>query len=185
VSHHIKETVSMTSPYLGEIRAFSFNFAPKGWQFCAGQLLPINQNQALFALLGTFYGGNGTSTFGLPDLRGRVALHVSSSTTMGQTLGSEGVSLNSQQIPVHPHQATAAVNGTTGATNIPGPTVVLGSGSSGESPFPTTSFYSTAAPNVALAPLASAGTSVPHENRMPSLVMNYCIAMTGVFPTRS
>jgi microcystin-dependent protein len=175
----------MTNPFLGEIRAFSFSFAPKEWLMCNGQTLPINQFQALFSLLGVTYGGNGTTNFMLPDLRGRVALHVSNSTVQGTVQGTEAVVLTSQQLPIHPHVVTAAANGTTNATNVPGSTVILGSGSTAENGNPTTSFYSTAAPNLALAPLSSAGSGQPHENRMPSLVMNYCIAMAGIFPSRN
>src|SRR5580698_5883815 len=98
VAHHTKEIESMTSPFLGEIRAFSFNYAPQGWQQCNGQTLSIQQNTALFSLLGTMYGGNGVSTFQLPDLRGRIALHVSTSTTQGQNQGTESVTLTIQQV---------------------------------------------------------------------------------------
>jgi microcystin-dependent protein len=175
----------MTNPFLGEIRAFSFNFAPTGWQMCNGQILAIQQNQALFSLIGTYYGGNGTTTFALPDLRGRVAMSQDASTTIGQQQGSEGVNLTIQQIPLHSHQVTANPNGASAFTAIPGPTVILGTGSEGTSATPTVTVYSSAAANVTLAPLSNTGGSLPHENRMPLLVMNYCIALSGIFPSRN
>ena len=175
----------MTSPFLGEIRAFAFQFAPSGWLLCNGQTLPINQYQALFSLLGTTYGGNGVQTFMLPNLQGRVAMSSGANYAMGQTAGSENIALITQQLPIHTHTVNAAANGNTNATNIPGPTVILGNGSSTQSTNPAVSIYSNAAGNVALAPLGSSGSSQAHENRMPSLVMNYCIAMSGIFPSRN
>jgi microcystin-dependent protein len=176
----------MTSPFLGEIRAFSFDFAPSGWQLCNGQLLPIQQYQALFALLGTTYGGNGTNNFALPDLRGRIAMSMASSTPPGQQQGTESVTLTSQQLPVHSHVVNAAANGTTNVSNQVGPTVILGSGASNQTGNPVaTPSYSSAAPNVAMAPLGANGGNQPYENRMPYLVMSYCIAMVGVFPSRN
>jgi microcystin-dependent protein len=174
----------MANPFLGEIRAFSFGFAPSGWALCNGQTLPINQNQALFALLGVTYGGNGTQTFMLPNLQGRVAIGVSGSLVQGQTAGEETVTLTSAQLPAHGHLVNAAANGSSNATNIPGPTVIPGSGSSTESGNPAVSIYTNGAANLALAPLAATGSGQPHENRMPSLVMNYCIALSGIFPSR-
>src|SRR5580658_3976540 len=177
----------MTTPFLGEIRAFSFAYAPQGWAQCNGQTLSIQQNAALFSLLGTTYGGNGTNNFQLPDLRGRIALHTNTSTPQGTIQGTEMVTLGLQQIPQHTHSVNAAANGpTTNAFNTPGPTVILGSGSSTQTGNPVAlSIYSNAAPNVALAPLGTAGANLPHENRMPSLVMNYCIALSGIFPSRN
>jgi microcystin-dependent protein len=175
----------MTVMYLGEVRAFGFQFAPKGWAMCNGQLMSIQQNNALFALLGTTYGGNGVQTFGLPDLRGRIAMSMGPSTTIGEVQGTEGVSLLIGQLPTHTHQVVGAANATSNFTAIPGPTVILGTGSEGTSASPTVTVYSSAAANVALAPLAPAGGSLPHENRMPFLVMNYCIALTGIFPSRN
>ncbi len=175
----------MTNPFVGEIRAYSFGFAPSGWLACAGQLLPINQYQALFALLGTTYGGNGTTNFALPDLRGRIALSMNNGYTPGQQVGTESVTLQTQIIPSHTHAVTASVNGATNATNVPGPTVILGSGTASDGSNPAVSFYNTSAPNVQLAPLSTVGSSQPHENRMPSLVINYCIAFVGIFPSRS
>jgi microcystin-dependent protein len=175
----------MTSPFLGEIRAFSFQFAPTGWLQCNGQLLPINQYTALFALLGTTYGGNGVQNFQLPDLRGRIALGVGSSYVQGQPLGEESVTVTTAQLPAHTHNINAANNGHANGTNIPGASVILGAGYSNEAGNPAANIYSNSAPNTAQVPLGMSGSSQPHENRMPSLVMNYCIAMVGIFPSRS
>ena len=175
----------MANPFLGEIRAFSFAFAPAGWALCNGQLMQISQNQALFALLGTTYGGNGTQTFALPNLQGHVALHFGGGFAQGQASGEEAVVLTAAQLPAHTHAVNAAANGTANATNVPGPNVVLGSGSTSQAGNPAVSIYSNSASNVALAPLGANGASHAHENRMPSLVMNYCIALRGVFPSRN
>ena len=175
----------MGTPFLGEVRAFSFGFAPKGWALCNGPIMAIAQNQALFALLGTTYGGNGVQTFALPNLQGRVALHFSNTTPQGQIQGSETVTLATTQMPAHSHVVNAAANGSANATNVPGPTVIPGSGSSTQAGNPAVSIYATTASNVALAPLGAAGGSQPHENRMPSLVTNYCIALSGIFPSRT
>jgi microcystin-dependent protein len=174
----------MADPFLGEIRAFSFAFAPRGWAMCNGQTMSIQQNAALFSLLGTTYGGNGVNNFMLPNLQGRVAISVGPSYLQGQAAGSENVTLLSSQLPVHTHVVTAAANGTANATNIPGPAVIPGSGSTGQAGNPAVSIYNTGGSNLALAPLAPNGGNQPHENRMPSLVMNYCIALQGIFPSR-
>jgi len=175
----------MANPFLGEIRVFSFNFAPNGWLMCNGQLLPINQNQALFALLGTTYGGNGQTNFALPDLRGRLGLHTGPAFIQGNVTGQETVALTIAQLPTHTHTVNAAANGTANATNVPGPTVVPGSGSTNQAGNPAVSIYSTSAPNTPLEPLGANGGGQPHENRMPSLVMNYCMAVSGIFPSRN
>jgi microcystin-dependent protein len=175
----------MATPFLGEIRALSFAFAPKGWALCNGQLLPINQNQALFSLLGTTYGGNGVQTFALPNLQGRVAISTAGGFPQGQIGGEEAVALTTAQLPPHTHAVTAAANGTANATNIPGPTVIPGSGSTSQPGNPAVSIYASGSANVALAPLGANGSGQGHENRMPSLVMNYCIALTGIFPSRN
>ena len=175
----------MANPFLGEIRAFSFAFAPTGWALCNGQTMQISQNAALFSLLGTTYGGNGVQTFQLPNLQGRVGIHVGGGFAQGQTAGEEAVVLTTAQLPPHTHSVNAAANGTANASNVPGPTVVLGSGSTSQSGNPAVSIYSNSASNVALAPLAATGSNQGHENRMPSLVMNYCIALMGIFPSRN
>jgi microcystin-dependent protein len=176
--------MSMATPFLGEIRAFSFSFPPSGWALCNGQTLPINQNQALFALLGTTYGGNGVQNFMLPNLQGRIAMSASNAFPQGQTAGEEAVVLTMAQLPVHTHVVTAAANGASNATNVPGPTVILGSGTTSEPNNPPVLIYSSAASNVALAPLGANGSGQGHENRMPSLVLSYCIALQGIFPSR-
>jgi microcystin-dependent protein len=176
--------MSMATPFIGEIRAFSFSFAPTGWALCNGQTLPINQNQALFALLGVTYGGNGSQNFMLPNLQGRIAMSASSSFAQGQTAGEETVTLATAQLPAHTHVVAAAANGTTNATNVPGPTVILGNGSTSQPNNPAVLIYSNAASNVALAPLGANGSGQGHENRMPSLVLSYCIALSGIFPSR-
>ena len=175
----------MTNPFLGEIRAFAFQFAPKDWVQCNGQLMSIQQNQALFSLLGTSYGGNGIQTFALPDLRGRITMSQGSGTVIGEIQGSEAVNLMVGQLPTHNHQVTGAANGTSNFTAVPGTTVILGTGSEGASATPTVTVYSSSTPDVTLAPLSIAGGSQPHENRMPSLVMNYCIALSGIYPSRN
>jgi microcystin-dependent protein len=175
----------MATPFIGEIRTFSFAFAPVGWMLCNGQVLPINQYQALFSLLGTTYGGNGTTTFALPNLQGRVALHFGAGSTQGQVQGQESVVLTAAQLPAHRHTVNAAANGGANGTNVPGPTVVLGSGSTDQPGNPAVTIYSNAATNVAMAPLGATGVGQPHENRMPSLVMSYCIAIAGIFPSRN
>ena len=175
----------MADPFVAEIRIFPFNFAPKGWAFCDGQILPISQNTALFSLLGTTYGGDGKSTFALPDLQGSAALHPGqgpglSLYDLGQVGGSEFVTLLVSEIPLHTHQMKASVeNATQGtlATNITLASSVQGS-----------LYQSNVNANlVAMAPqaLAPAGSSLPHNNMMPYLTLNFCIALQGVFPPRT
>src|SRR5260370_26223259 len=175
----------MAQPYLGEIEAFPYNFAPKGWAFCAGQLLPINQNQALFALLGTTFGGNGTTTFALPDLRGRIANAFGqgpglSSYNLGQSGGEEShtLQLTEMQPGGHSHAVTARNNGTTGGTNVPSDAVTLGSGYASETNSPVVNIYSSAAPTVVMGSLAVTGGQ-GREDRMAFLGLNHCIALLG------
>jgi microcystin-dependent protein len=177
----------MGTPFLSEIRIFSFNFAPQGWAFCAGQLLPINQNQALFSLMGTFYGGNGTTNFALPSLSSRVALHMGGQFVIGESSGEESHTLVPGEMPQHSHAVNAVVNGTTGGTNTPGSTVELASAYTSQTPPQLPNLYSTTAPSLTLAPAAvgPAGGSGPHENRMPYLALNYAIALQGIFPSRN
>lgn len=175
----------MGQQYLGEIRAFSFDYAPQGWAMCRGQLLALNQYTALFALLGTTYGGNGVQNFQLPNLQGRVATGVGGGMVQGQSAGTEMHTLLMAEMPAHNHFVVGVNNGTGGgATNVPSGTVILGSATSsqtGNAPIP---IYGSGAANVALAPLVVTGSGQPHENRMPSTVLNYCIALTGIFPSR-
>jgi microcystin-dependent protein len=173
----------MADPFVAEIRIFPFNFAPKGWAWCDGQLLPLSQNTALFSLLGTTYGGNGKSNFALPDLQGRAPMHPGqgpglSLHDLGETGGSETVTLLESEIPVHTH-ALRAVNDV-GDLVAGGPTRSL-SGSTGGQLYATT-----ANPLVAMAPetLAPAGGDQPHNNMMPYLTFYFCIALQGVFPPR-
>lgn len=177
----------MTTQYLGQIEAFAFNFAPKGWAQCNGQLLSIQQNAALFALLGTYYGGNGTTTFQLPDLRGRIAVSQGTapsgtSYTIGELLGTENVTVLVGDMPSHSH-AMNVVNNSGGGTEIPSGSVQLGVAS--ERGGATTPLYAAASGSlVAMENLGSAGASLPHPNVMPYLTINYCISLTGIFPSR-
>src|SRR4051812_12178898 len=158
----------MSEPFLSEIKLVSFNFPPKGWAFCNGQFLPINQNQALFALLGTTYGGNGQTTFALPNLRGRLPIHMGNGHTLGEAAGSTSVTVNIQQLPTHIHLAQASANQAAGddATNN-----VLGkAGLVAYAPFSA---------GGAMGPQSttSVGGSQPHNNMMPYLVLNFIIAL--------
>jgi microcystin-dependent protein len=166
----------MSEPFLSEIRIFSFNFPPRGWALCNGQLLPINQNQALFALLGTTYGGNGQTTFALPNLRGKVPIHMGNGHTLGEAAGSTSVTVNIQQLPTHLHllQGTSA----TGNSNVNVNSLF------GVSQTP---IYT---PPQNLTPLnpqsvTNVGGSQPHNNMMPYLVLNFCIALQGIFPSQT
>ena len=173
--------------YLGELRLMSFPFAPKGWMYCQGQLLPILQNQALFTLLGTTYGGDGKNTFGLPDLRGRTIVGIGagpglSPINWGQQGGQEVVSLTVNQIPPHSHTYTGTI-GTGGFASDASPNGNFPA--KGTAPLFSSS-TPTASMNAATLPgrLSDAGSSQPHENRQPTLVLNYAIAITGLFPSR-
>ena len=163
----------MSEPFLGELKLMSFNFAPKGWAQCNGQLLPINQNQALFSLLGTMYGGNGQTNFALPDMRGRVPLHRGSSFTQGQSTGQEAHTVISSEMPAHNHIVSASSqNGSQADPKI------LAGASNAYSGF---SNLTTLAPGT----VSNVGGSQPHENRQPYLVLNWCIALQGIFPSRN
>jgi microcystin-dependent protein len=179
----------MAEPYISQIEAFPFGFAPKGWALCAGQLLPINQNQALFALIGTYYGGNGTTNFALPDLRGRLAPAIGqggglSPYVVGQQGGEETHTLTVQETPAHMQTVNADNNGTTGGSNVPSNAVVLGSGYANHAGSPAVNIYSSAPPTIAMGSLGTAGGQA-HENHMPFLALNYCIALSGVFPSQN
>jgi microcystin-dependent protein len=173
----------MTNPFVAEIRIFATNFAPTGWATCDGQILPVSQNTALFSLLGTFYGGNGASTFALPDLQGRAPMHPGqgpglSDHSLGEPGGSEAVTLSYDEMPVHVH----AMQGTAGIANQNNPTDrLLGR------PFGGGSIYKAPGALVPLAveAVATAGGSQPHNNMMPYLTLTFCIALQGVFPSRS
>lgn len=171
-------------PFVAEIRIFPFNFAPKGWAFCDGQILPISQNTALFSLLGTTYGGDGKSNFALPNLQGCAPMHPGqgpglSLHDLGETGGSDTVSLLESEIPAHTHMV-GAQKVPLGGTTIPSPSSTLNRPASGN-------LYDDAiASPVAMAPesLAPAGGDQPHNNLQPYLTLNFCIALQGVFPPR-
>lgn len=165
----------MAEPFLSEIRIFSFGFPPKGWALCDGQLLPINQNQALFSLLGTTYGGDGRVNFALPDLQARVPIHMGSGHTLGEKAGEQGHTLSIAEIPTHTH--TWMENGA--AANQAGPTnAVLANAAQ----------YSTTITNLVAMQanqLGNTGGSQAHLNMQPFLVLNMCIALQGIFPSQT
>jgi len=185
----------MGSPYLSEIRIMAFTFAPKGWALCNGQTLPIAQNQALFALLGTTYGGNGTTTFQLPNLQGRAALHFGvdpfgTPYALGQTGGQPSHTLTSAETPAHTHTLNGAASPADAAPGgvTPSPTLALAQAAAfeGTNPPAAVSLYSTSAANTTMAGVAVGQTGgQPHENRQPFLTLNFCISLTGIFPSRS
>ena len=171
----------MAEPFIGQIILVGFNFAPRGWALCNGQLLSIASNTALFSLLGTTFGGNGTTNFALPDLRGRVPIHFGmgpglSNYTMGEAAGTESVTLISTQIPAHNHSLVAS-----SAT----PTTADPTGA--QLPVGSSRVYATAAAGAAMAPgsIGLTGGSQPHPNMQPYLTMNYVIATEGIFPSRA
>jgi microcystin-dependent protein len=178
----------MSDPYMSQIEAFAFGYAPQGWMLCAGQLLPVNQYQALFSLLGVTYGGDGMRTFQLPDLRSRFAVGAGQGTglsdyVLGQTAGLENVTLVSANMPSTPHtHSISANNATTGGTNFPGGSVALGTGIGQNGT--TVAIYSTANPTVGMGALANNAGGQPHPNLMPGLAINYCICINGLFPSR-
>lgn len=165
----------MSEPFLSEIKIVSFNFPPKGWALCNGQLLPINQNQALFALLGTTYGGNGQTNFALPNLRGRIPIHMGNGHTLGEAAGSTSVTVNIQQLPTHMHGLMAT--NTNGALANPS-NAFLGA---------VNSMYGQATSLTTLnaGSVTSVGGSQPHNNMMPYLTLNFIIALQGIFPSQN
>jgi microcystin-dependent protein len=176
----------MSSPYLGEIRMFGGNFAPAGWALCNGQLIAISQNDALFALIGTTYGGDGESTFALPNLQSRVPVHVGPGFALGQLAGTETVTLTTNQIPQHNHPSMAVGNAAT-AVKTPGGNMLTDEVSA--SP-PTPMVFAYGAPDGnmrSLAPnaLGISGGSQPHDNMLPFLCVNFIIALEGIFPTQT
>lgn len=171
----------MSEPYIGQLLLAAFNFAPKGYAFCNGQTLQIQQNSALFSLIGTYYGGDGVRTFLLPNLQGRTPVGYDSQqnqTPIGQVAGTEYVTLIAQQVPAHTHNAQAT---SASATQIRPAGSLLGTTSG------AATLYTSAAALSAMnqATVANFGGSQPHENRQPFLVMNWCIALVGIFPSRS
>jgi microcystin-dependent protein len=165
----------MSEPFLSEIRIMSFNFAPKGWAQCNGQFLPINQNQALFALLGTTYGGDGRVTFALPDLRGRAPIHEGSGHTLGEKGGEQAHTLTLSELPLHTHLLNA--NTGSGQNNPPG--AVLGKAAANM--YGPASALATMGPNSVL----NVGGSQAHLNMQPFLTLTFCIALQGIFPSQN
>ena len=165
----------MSTPFLGELKIISWNFAPKGWALCNGQLLPINQNQALFSILGTTYGGDGRVNFALPDYRGRTPIHVGSAHTLGERGGEQAHTLSIAEIPTHVHVANAS--SVTGATNLP-----------------ANDLFGNSTPNLLYGPvqnlgamaagtISNVGGSQAHLNMQPFLTLSFCIALQGIFPS--
>lgn len=180
-----------TNPLLGEIRILGCNFAPRGWNFCNGQLVSISQNSALFSLLGTQYGGNGSTTFGLPDLRGRTPLHFGlgsglTERTIGEQSGTETVSLTTAQIPQHNHVATTTATQPckTGAGNSDSPILASPAQNATAEVFSSTTNATMGAIAVTNT-LANTGATQPHQNLPPYLCLNFCIALQGIYPSRN
>jgi microcystin-dependent protein len=167
----------MSSPFIGEIRLFAGNFAPAGWAFCNGALIPISENDALFNLIGTTYGGDGQNTFALPDLQSRIPVHAGPGFALGQSGGVESVTLTTSQIPAHSHVPQCQ----SGTGNLPDPTGGVWAQPS------TGTDYSDAAPGLIMDPAAigSAGGSQPHDNMVPFLVINFILSLFGVFPSQT
>jgi microcystin-dependent protein len=165
----------MSEPFLSEVKIVSFNFAPKGWALCNGQLLPINQNQALFSLLGTTYGGNGQTTFALPNLQGRIPIHFGNGHTLGEAGGAENHTLIASEMPAHTHTFSAS-NATPNQGTPAGNMWASNSGA-----------YSSAQPDATMTPasISNAGGSQPHTNVQPYLVLNFIIALQGIFPSQN
>lgn len=175
----------MADPFVGEIRIVAFNFAPKGWAFCSGQILPLSQNTALFSLLGTTYGGDGKSTFALPDLRDRAPMHSGQGAgltyrDLGEAGGSSTVTLVTTELPAHNHTISSKVT----AGNLANPMGNIWAGGAGRTPPP---MYQNGAANTTMndAAVGSSGGDQPHNNRQPYLGMSFIIALQGVFPSRT
>lgn len=167
----------MATPFLGEVKIFSFNFPPRGWAFCNGQLLPINQNQALFALLGTTFGGNGQTNFALPDLRNRVAIHDGNNFVLGQSGGATSHTLTVGELPVHSHVITA--------TNETQNSIVPGNAALLANVLPSESYAGSGADVMHPGMLTSTGGTQAHNNSQPSLALSFCIALQGIFPSQN
>lgn len=166
----------MAEPFLSEIRLMSFNFPPKGWALCNGQFLPINQNQGLFSLLGTTYGGNGQTTFALPDLRGRVPIHMGNGFTMGQAGGQDSHTVTPGELPAHTH-AVRASTAATGGTVSPAGAYLGGANNAYRSGPASTTLHPGS--------VTSLGGGQAHENRQPFLTVSFCIALQGIFPSQT
>ena len=166
----------MSEPFLSEIRVFGFGFAPKGWAFCNGQLLPINQNQALFSLLGTTYGGDGRVNFGLPNLQSRVPIHMGNGHTLGESRGEQNHTLSLSELAAHNHVAECSSALGTQASPSGG---VWATDNNGNFPYSTS-------PGATMSPgaISPTGGSQPHQNMAPYLTLNFCIALQGIFPSQ-
>jgi len=167
----------MAQPYVGEIRMFAGNFAPAGWMFCEGQLLPISENETLFQLIGTTYGGDGQSTFALPDLRGRIPLHQGNGFILAETGGAEEITLTISQIPAHSHPALCSINTATGTS--PNGTVLAAPPDVNTLPYGTDQPPGTLHPST----ISPVGGSQPHTNFQPYLCVNFIISLFGIFPS--
>ena len=165
----------MAQPYVGEIRMFGGNFAPAGWSFCEGQLLPISENETLFQLIGTTYGGDGQSTFGLPDLRGRIPIHQGNGFILAETGGAEEITLTTQQIPAHTHALLASTG--TAASTTPGNNVAAATQAA--------TYYNLLENPANMSPqsIGPVGGSQPHTNFQPYLCVNFIISLFGIFPS--
>jgi microcystin-dependent protein len=170
----------MAEPFLSEIRIMSFSFPPKGWALCDGQLLPINQNQALFSLLGTTYGGDGRVNFGLPDLRGRAQMHMGNGHTLGEKGGEQGHTLSSSEIPTHTHVVNASSTQAAANTNAATPTLFLAQSNFSFGWGGPANLQAMAANEV-----GNTGGSQAHLNMQPFLVLSFCIALQGIFPSQT
>lgn len=172
----------MSEPFLAEVRIVGFNFAPRGWSFCDGQILPINQNQSLYSLLGTTYGGDGRTSFALPDLRGRTPIHVGDGFQQGQKSGEEAHFLAANEMPNHGHTLNATTsNASTGAAGSQPSNKVWAN-----SPISIYHDYAAGnAQNMATNTVANGGGGQGHDNMQPFLALNYCIALRGLFPSRN
>ena len=165
----------MSEAFIGEVRIFGFNFAPRGWAMCNGQLLPINQNQALFSLLGTTYGGDGRVNFGLPDLQSRIPIHMGGGHTLGERGGEQGHTLSISEIPTHTHVANASTS-STNLVQVPANNILAGAQIWGGAASLTSLLPST---------LGTVGGSQAHLNMQPYLTLSFCIALQGIFPSQT
>ena len=164
----------MAEPFLSEIRIMSFNFAPKGWAFCNGQFLPINQNQALFSLLGTTFGGNGQTTFALPDLRGRTPIHVGNGHTLGEKAGEQAHTVTAAEMPMHTHAVNSS-SSSTGGVSSPANNVIGSANNMFHTPDSLTPMNA--------GTITNTGGSQAHLNMQPFLNLSFCIALQGIFPS--
>jgi microcystin-dependent protein len=168
----------MAQPYVGEIRMFAGNFAPAGWMFCEGQLLPISENETLFNLIGTTYGGDGQSTFALPDLRGRIPVHQGSGFTLAEAGGAEAITLTASQIPAHSHPVLASTATATSRNPVPDAAPGVASGDAYVGSLDAVPFNQAQA-------IKSTGGSQPHNNFQPYLCINFIISLFGIFPSQN